>query len=306
MELKKIAILGAGAVGCYVLWGLAQKPGIEVCLVAEGARRERLRTEGLTINGQVYRPAVCTPDEAHGVDLLIVTVKYNALAAALEDIRRVVGEHTTVISLMNGVNTEDIIGEVIGDEKIVHSLIKVASERKGSSVRFDPEATVGVIYGEKDPARGDERVRALNALFDGSGVRHRATDVILAEIWSKFRLNISNNQPQAMVGCGVGAYTDSEHMAFLRKALAEEVNRVAAAKGVDIAAAASAKGSKVQPAARYSTLQDLDAHRHTEVDLFAGAMVKMGRELGIPVPYNEFAYHMIKALEEKNDGRFDY
>ena len=57
---------------------------------------------------------------------------------------------------------------------------------------------------------------------------------------------------------------------------------------------------------RYSTLQDLDAGRHTEVDMFAGAVVRMGRELGIPTPYNEFTYHMIKALEEKNDGKFDY
>ena len=65
-------------------------------------------------------------------------------------------------------------------------------------------------------------------------------------------------------------------------------------------------GSKVRDRARYSTLQDLDAGRHTEVDMFAGAVVRMGRELGIPAPYNEFTYHMIKALEEKNDGKFDY
>lgn len=58
--------------------------------------------------------------------------------------------------------------------------------------------------------------------------------------------------------------------------------------------------------ARYSTLQDLDAGRHTEIEMFSGALIRMGRELGIPTPYNEFAYHMIKALEEKNDGRFDY
>ena len=57
---------------------------------------------------------------------------------------------------------------------------------------------------------------------------------------------------------------------------------------------------------RYSTLQDLDAGRHTEIEMFSGALIRMGRELGIPTPYNEFAYHMIKALEEKNDGRFDY
>ena len=58
--------------------------------------------------------------------------------------------------------------------------------------------------------------------------------------------------------------------------------------------------------ARYSTLQDLDAGRHTEIDMFSGALIRMGKELGIPTPYNEYTYHMIKALEEKNDGLFDY
>lgn len=57
---------------------------------------------------------------------------------------------------------------------------------------------------------------------------------------------------------------------------------------------------------RYSTLQDLDAGRHTEIDMFSGALMRMGQELGIPTPYNEYTYHMIKALEEKNDGLFDY
>ena len=60
------------------------------------------------------------------------------------------------------------------------------------------------------------------------------------------------------------------------------------------------------PAGRFSTLQDLDARRHTEIDMFSGALVRMGRELGIPTPYNEYTYHIIKALEEKNDGKFDY
>ena len=70
--------------------------------------------------------------------------------------------------------------------------------------------------------------------------------------------------------------------------------------------AVSGKGCAVKPSAHYSTLQDLDAGRHTEIDMFSGALIRMGRELGILTPYNEFAYHMIKALEEKNDGRFDY
>ena len=57
--------------------------------------------------------------------------------------------------------------------------------------------------------------------------------------------------------------------------------------------------------AKYSTLQDLEAGRHTEIDMFAGQMLRMAAEAGIAVPYCEYTYHAIKALEEKNDGLFD-
>ena len=308
MKYQSVAILGAGAVGSYVMWGLAKKKEIDLCVVASGERKARYERDGFVINGQVYHPVVRTPEEAAGVDLLIVATKYQALRPALGDIQTVAGGHATVMSLRNGVDSEEIIGEVIDPVQIVHSLIKVASERKGNQVVFDPETTIGIVYGEADLSRGTGRIEALNDLFADTGLHYRATDVILTENWSKFRLNVPNNQAQAMVGCGVGTYRDSEHVAFLRDRLREEVDRIAEKKGIDFdkADTSSTFGSKVRDRARYSTLQDLDAGRHTEVDMFAGAVVRMGRELGIPAPYNEFTYHMIKALEEKNDGKFDY
>lgn len=63
---------------------------------------------------------------------------------------------------------------------------------------------------------------------------------------------------------------------------------------------------RVSPQARFSTLQDLDAKRHTEVDMFSGVLLRLGKQFGIPTPYNALALDIIKALEEKNDGRFDY
>ena len=81
---------------------------------------------------------------------------------------------------------------------------------------------------------------------------------------------------------------------------------MAAAKGIDISDEDNTlgKNSAISGAARFSTLQDLDAKRHTEIDMFSGAMIRMGQELEIPTPYNEYTYHAIKALEEKNDGLF--
>lgn len=307
MDLKKIAIIGAGAVGSYILWGLSNKEDIDVSVIASGDRKKRIESEGLIINDKLYRPIVKTPAQAHGADLVIACVKYNALQSAVADIKEIVDEHTVVMSLMNGVDSEDVIASEIGYDHIVPSLIKVASERKQNNVRFDPETTIGIIYGEKDGHKTD-RTAAIGKLFEGTGLNYRETDVIQSEIWSKFRLNVGNNLPQAMLSVGVGAYSDSEHVAALRQGLVAELDAVAKAKGIDISLAdpTSTRGSKVFKRARYSTLQDIDAKRHTEIDMFSGAIIRMGKELGISTPYNEFTFHMIKALEEKNDGKFDY
>ena len=92
------------------------------------------------------------------------------------------------------------------------------------------------------------------------------------------------------------------------QATLDELEAIAAAKGIDMSKvdASTVHGSPAAASARFSTLQDLEAGRHTEIDMFSGALMRMGRELGIPTPYNDYTYHMIKALEEKNDGRFTY
>ena len=307
MNIKKVAILGAGAVGSYVLWGLSKCKDIRLGVVAEGERADRLRS-GCIINDVTYHPEVWSPEEANGSDLLIVALKYNALPGALESISRIVTDNTTVMSLMNGVDSEDIIAAKIGASHVLHSLIKVASRKEGAGFCFNPETTIGIIFGELKAPFDSERVQAIEALFADTGLHYRSTEYIREEIWSKFRLNVCNNLPQAVLGAGVGCYEDSVHMKAISNGLGAELEAVAAAKGIDMSktAASSGHGSMVPVSAKFSTLQDLDAGRHTEIDMFSGALMKMGQELGIPTPYNEYTYHIIKAIEEKNDGRFDY
>lgn len=302
--IKKVAILGAGAVGSYVLYGL-DSCDIELGVVAEESRNERLKKQGIRINGKVYHPNVWTSSEAKGVDLLIVCLKYNALDSALDMIDHIVTDSTIVMSLMNGIDSEDIIEKRIGKGHIVHSLIKVASHKEGDNFVFDPVSTVGIVFGEKNQK---DFVCDIEQLFSTSQLHYRSTDYIVEEIWSKFRLNVCNNLPQAILGAGVGCYRDSEHMKAIQKGLKDELEAIAKAKGIDMTKAdpSATIGSPVPKTARYSTLQDLDAKRHTEIDMFSGAIIKMGKELGIPTPYNEYTYHMIKALEEKNDGMFEY
>lgn len=309
MKIRTVAILGAGAIGGYFIWGLSEKLGDNLWVIADGERKERLERDGIRINGQPYKLHVRTPREAHGADLLLVATKYGALRQVLDDIAQVADEHTTVMSLLNGVDSEEIIAERIGKERILYSLMRIASERRADGVFFDPEVSLGVYYGEIDSPKKSPRMLALEELLADTGIHYHPCENMMQEIWYKYSLNVSQNLPQAILGCGIGAYKDSEYVHLISKRLREEVVAVAAAKGIDISSPAKTEGS-AKPTytrrARYSTLQDLDNKRHTEVDMFAGAMVRMGKELGIPTPYNEYTYCAIKALEEKNDGKFDY
>lgn len=308
MNIKRVAVLGAGAVGSYLIWGLSDKEELELGVVAKGERRERLLEQGIRINGKSYHPQIWTPEEAKNADLLVVALKYGSLRSALEDIQMIVGENTTVMSLMNGVDSEEIIAEKIDKSHILYSFIKIASQKKEDGFHFNPEATVGICFGELEAPFESERVKAVDTLFDATELHWTITEHIREEIWGKFRLNICNNLPQAVLGVGVGCYEDSEHMAAIREGLKKELLAIAEAKGIDLELIneKSSKGSAVKASAKYSTLQDLEAGRHTEIDMFSGTLIRMGRELGIPTPYNEYTYHVIKALEEKNDGLFEY
>lgn len=246
MTIKTVAILGAGAVGSYCIYGLS-KCDIQLSVIAKDERYERLKRNGCLINKVTYHPEVLTPKEAHGVDLLIVCLKYNALPDALEDIQQIVGEHTLVMSLMNGVDSEQIIGNQIGMQHMIYSLIKVASHKEGNGYVFDPETTIGIVL---------EKNEEIDELFSRSNLHYRMTSYIQEEIWSKFRLNVTKNLPQAILGAGVGCYSDSDHVKAIQSGLKDELETIAKAKGIDMSRAdpSATRGSAVPKTARYSTL----------------------------------------------------
>ena len=303
--MKKVALLGAGAVGAYFIWGLSEKLGENFCVVAKGARKEKLETEVIIINDKRYVPTVKEPEELDQVDLLIVTCKYEALSEAMEDIRTIVKEHTIVISFLNGVTSEEIIGHAVGIEHLLYGVIRISSVRDGNKITFSEENTAGIYVGEKDDKKPTERVLAVEEVFRNTPLRFHFVDNIMVDMWMKYASNISQNLPQAVLNVGFQAYKDSEHLHFIAGQLWREVAKVANAKGIPLTDRFLLFRG-VNPDARFSTLQDLDAGRHTEIEMFAGEMIQMGNACGVPVPYCEYTYHLIKALEEKNDGKFAY
>ena len=161
------------------------------------------------------------------------------------------------------------------------------------------------LLGEKGINIPTERLVAVEKLFEDTGICYHFVENILLDMWVKYAGNIAQNLPQAIIGVGFGAYEDSPHMYQIAKELWREVSLVANAKGIPLQED-FVLFEGVRSSARFSTLQDLDAGRHTEIEMFAGEMIRMGKEYGIPVPYCEYTYHLIKALEEKNDGKFEY
>lgn len=323
MEIKKVALIGAGAIGSYLIWRLSRLADLSFTVIADGQRGERLREKGLVINGEPFRPMVQGAEETGPVDLIFVTVKYGALSAILPAVTALTDSRTMIISLMNGVDSEAVLEAAVGKGHIVPALLRIASHRERGKEGIDqvtfkePQGIRGLYYGKPAPLsqRDEVQLEALKAFFARTPLLTHMSRTIESDIWAKFLFNIGQNIPQAIVGCGTGAYADSEHVRFLKERLEEEVVLVAKAKGISLHTAILEPGKNGKgagytksesPAVRHSTLQDLDHHRHTEIDMLCGRMVEMGEALGIPTPYNAFAYHVIKALEEKNDGLFDY
>lgn len=300
MEFRTVALIGAGAVGCFFIRGLSDVLGNNFCLVADGERAGRLRDQGLVINGEQVFPNVRTPEEAAGADLILIATKYNGLPLIMDDLRQMTAPHTTVVSTLNGVDSEEILAEAIGEEHLLNAYMIISSIRLGNRVDYRTNAR-GLIFGEKNTPEKTPRAQALDDLLTRAGIAHVFTSDILTGQWQKFSENISNNLPQAVLNVSYDAYFGSEHVRFIHDRLQDEAIRVAAARGITLHAGENLQG-RVLPGARFSTLQDLDAGRRTEIEMFAGVLMKKAAESGIDVPYTTYTYHAIRALEEKNEG----
>ena len=184
--IKTVAVLGAGAVGSYVIWGLSRRKDIRLGVLAEGKRSEKLK-KGCTINGEVYHPEVWTPQETKGVDLLIVSLKYGALPGAMDSIRQVTGENTTVMSLMNGVDSEKLISDEIGASHVIYSefaphffpdifcrAIMQSGISKKSLNGLHTFTVIGYARLSENNANGGFRVKTISIfLFMGSNFYYR-------------------------------------------------------------------------------------------------------------------------------------
>lgn len=310
----KIALIGAGAVGAYFVWGFGKCEGKEKDIAGDGTKREfvviaederytRLKENGVKVNGTVYHPAVNTPSEAGVCDVVIVATKGGSVEGAARMLPPLIGENTVVLSMLNGVVSEEIIAEVIGWDHVIHSIILISSQRFENEVIFDENYNTTVLYGALDIKNADLKMKMVEDAFADTPLHFEKSADIMYDEWFKYARNICNNLPQAVVGAPAAVYTRSEHGMFLAEKLWQEVIVLAKKKGVILPAHAVIY--ECADSARYSTLQDIDNMRRTEIDSLCGYLIKLADKEGVAVPYIEYTYHAIKLLEEKNEGKFD-
>ncbi len=300
-RIERVVLCGAGAVGAlYVPLLNDLDPGL-LRVLAGGDRRDRLVREGLTVNGRRIDVQVVAPGDApEPADLLLVAVKQHHLPRAIADARGVVGPDTIILSLLNGITSEELLGAAFGHEKVLPAFVLgTDSVREGTRSRHS--STGFVYFGARSNDPADPRVAAVRELFDRARIAHRVPADILREQWFKFMLNVGVNQVSAVLRAPYGAFESVPEIRELTRAACLEVVAVSTREGVALSAADVDRIfpilAALAPGGKTSMLQDVEAGRKTEVEIFAGAVVELGRRHGVPTPVNDVLGRLLAATE---------
>ena len=300
--IKKTAIIGMGALG--LLYGNQIKEGQgndAVSFIVDADRYERYQDRKFSICGEEKKFNIEFAEEAKPADLVIVAVKYNALESALNTMRNVIDDHTIIMSVMNGITSEQIIGERYGFKNMIYTVAQgMDAMRFGDALNYTKmgELRIGVRSGDDTTA-----LQQVVELFDAIKMPYTLDEDIIYRMWGKFMLNVGINQVCMMYETTYsGALLPGEANDTLIGAM-DEVIKIGNAEGV----ALSKKDidyyinilQTLDPDGVPSMRQDGIAKRKTEVDMFAGTVIDIAKKHGIDVPVNERIYATVKEMEEE-------
>lgn len=299
--IQKVYLVGLGAVGSAYAAKMNEAEPDLVKVIVDQERYEAYRDQEIRVNGQPCRFAFIPPEQAsEKADLILIAVKGHHLADANALIRPFVGEKTIIMSLLNGITSEEEIGKVYGPEKLLHAfVVSTDATREGRSTRY---SNLGrIVFGDKDdPA--SPKVSAVKALFDRTGVPYSNPPDILRELWWKFMLNVGVNQVSAVLKAPYGVFHKVKEARDLMTMACQEVLQIAERMGINLTAADidAYHGiiGELAPEGKTSMLQDVEAGRKTEVESFAWTVVALGEKYGVPTPVNACLGRMISTLEQ--------
>ena len=299
--ITTIGILGAGAMGAFFAESFAKVSAFSTYLIAEGQRAITLNKDGVVINGKQHFFKVLQPDRTETkLDLILVALKHHQLQAALAKIQPLVGANTVFVSVMNGLESEEIIASVYGKEKVLYAIsVGIDAVREGNQITYTKPGKH--IFGEAENSTLSEKVLRVQDAFKTAGIQFETPVDMLRMLWWKFMVNVGVNQASAVLRAPYGVFHNDPDVQALMEALMHEVVQLAQASSVDLSEkdirdwypvlrSLSAQG-------KTSMLQDVEAGRKTEVDVFGGKVIELGRSLGIPTPVNQTIVQIIKVNE---------
>ncbi len=299
----KIAVIGAGGVGGY-FGALLASAGEDVHFVARGGHLDAMRGHGLRLEspkGHLHLPAVAATDDPSSigpVDVVLLTVKMYDVEPAAAALAPLIGPDTVVITLQNGVEAVDIVSRHVGASHVVGGVAYVAAVISEPGV-IRHTALDTLIFGALD-GRASPRLSALAAAGLRAGFQARVSYHIEIDLWSKFcRLTVFSGMTtvtRSPLGVLRG---DADLAAMMQGAFAEGI-AVARARGVPLADRVleeiQAMVTGMPPQSKSSMLEDLERGRRLELPWLSGAVVRLGREVGVPTPIHQFIAAVLKPF----------
>lgn len=295
----RVLLVGLGAVGAGY-GSLLRKAGVDLRVVADPDRLARYASRPTVVNGEaVDFPAV--ESDSTAADLVLVTVKRGALDGAIELLAPHIGSQTVILSLLNGIDSEEVLAEAFPQATVLLSLsVGIDAVRDGREVHY---SSLGrIVFGEAvNPGPHAAQVAWVGRLFDTAGIAHQTPADMVAELWWKFMINVGVNQVSAIIGAPYRVFQVAGEARDLMIAAQREVIAVGNAVGVALGESDLDRWLDVLaglgPDNYTSMAQDALAGRPTEVDSFAATMMELGRRTGVPVPVNTVLHGLLKGRE---------
>jgi len=297
---KNIYLLGLGALGGLIAAKLHDAFPGSIKIIADEKRQQTIQSSGLIVNDKAINFQFITPGLGYGeADLIIIAVKNAQLTQAIQDIKSFTGKNTVVISLLNGISSEEIIGSEIGHEHLLYAYgVGMDAVRKSTEIRYTNPGKI--VFGEKDNHELSDRVKFVKELFEGAQMPYNIPVDMNRALWSKFMMNTGINQASAVLKASYGAFQVPGEAYDLMLAAAREVMELSSHYDVNLNQTDVDDFLKIlntlDPAGKTSMLQDVEAERETEVDLFAGTVLAMGKPYDLHAPVNEMLYKRIKSI----------
>ncbi|SAL84550.1 2-dehydropantoate 2-reductase [Caballeronia terrestris] len=308
----KIAILGAGALGCAIGSTLSQG-GHETWLIDRSAAhvgamcRDGLQVDDADGSRHIKVRATTQAAEVGAADLVVVLVKSFHTDSAMRGALDLIGPDTLVLSLQNGLGHEDVLSEIVGRERVLAGKTYVGGVLRGPGHIQSGVSGKLTYIGELD-GQVTQRVQAIAEAFNASGLTTTVSDNILGTMWDKLLINVATG---AVTGITRLTYGQLYEEPILKEtALAAVAEAMAAAKAAGIKLSMSdaeqawtlaAEG--LSPEFKTSMLQSLEKGSVTEIDFINGAVVRWGQRLGVPTPVNSTLVACIKGIERAMTDR---